>query len=158
MTYHAWEPLDTALMDFHSGMENAEVQVSQSPGEPSTLPAWIFFRQFSEFREVEQFALSLCEGKVLDIGAGAGCHSLYLQEDKMEVTAMEIMQNACRIMLDLGIRSVIHADFFKAEPITKFDTLLLMMNGIGIAGTPEGYRRFLRLAREWLNPTGIIFV
>jgi predicted TPR repeat methyltransferase len=103
--------------------------------------------------QLEQSALKLCEGKVLDIGAAAGCHSLVLQEKGLDVTALEISELCCSVMQKRGIRKVICKDFYRYEN-DKYDTLLMLMNGIGIAGTIERLDILLKIASSLLNSGG----
>ena len=120
------------------------------------MPVDIFFRDEEDMPELEQLALNLCRGKVLDIGAGVGSHTLLLQK-KLDATALEISEIACRIMQQRGVKKVVHQDFFGYQE-EKFDTLLLLMNGIGLCGDLQGLELFLQHARTLLNENGqVIF-
>jgi SAM-dependent methyltransferase len=92
-------------------------------------------------------------GKVLDIGAGAGSHSLVLQQRGLDVTALEISPLAAKVMRQRDVKNVTEADIFTYQADT-YDTLLLLMNGIGLAGTLENLKIFLKHARTLLNPGG----
>ena len=107
--------------------------------------------------ELERVAIENCRGKILDIGAAAGSHALELKRRDFDVTALEISPLACEVMEDRGVPNVICKDFFVFEG-QKFDTLLLLMNGIGISSTLTGFGDFLKKASPLLNPDGqIIF-
>ncbi len=106
---------------------------------------------------LEKLALSECSGKILDVGAAAGCHSLILQENGLDTSAMEISELCCDVMLKRDIKQIIRNDFFHYSD-KKFDTILLLMNGIGIAGNLNRLNEFLIKAGKLLNPGGkIIF-
>lgn len=107
--------------------------------------------------ELEQKALELCEGKILDIGAAAGSHALELQNRGCDVTALEISPNACEVISDRGLSQVACEDIFNFKG-GKFDTILLMMNGIGISSTVSGFKKFLKKSESLLTSGGrIIF-
>jgi SAM-dependent methyltransferase len=102
-------------------------------------------------------AVDLCRGRVLDAGAGAGCHSLHLQQRSLDVCAIDISPEAVEVMKKRGIREVHRADVFKfqAQP---FDTILMMMNGIGVVETLQGLDRFLRSVPRLLSEKGQILL
>ena len=122
-------------------------------GDIEEMPVEVFFREEEDFPELEFIALSLCDGKVLDVGAGAGAHALYLQNKKFDVTALEISQAACNIMQQRGVQKIIHNDFFSLQN-EKYDTLLFLMNGIGLAGTVDGFRNLLSHSKKILLEKG----
>jgi SAM-dependent methyltransferase len=115
----------------------------------------VYFRHPDFMPELEQLALRECRGKVLDIGAGAGSHALTLQAAGLEVTALDISPNAVAVMKDRGVEKATVADIFTYQE-GRFDTLLLLMNGIGLVGTVGGLYRFLKHARTLLSPGGQI--
>lgn len=111
------------------------------------MPVKYYFRSTGEMPELEWTALQHCRGRILDIGAGAGSHSLALQQLGQDVTALEISPLAADVIKARGVRQVLCRDFFGLTDDIQYDTLLLMMNGIGLAGTREGLQTFLRKAR-----------
>lgn len=128
-----------------------------SYGDPEEMPVDIFFRTEEDMPELELIALQHCKGKTLDIGAGAGSHALLLQQKNIPVVALDISKAAIQIMQDRGVKHAIEADISKLQS-EPFDTLLLLMNGIGITGSLDGFRTFLDQARQLLNTDGqIIF-
>jgi len=143
-----------ALYDYHAlGKLNEPLLLHSSYGDIEEMPIEVFFREEEDIPELEYIALSLCDGKVLDVGAGAGVHALYLQEKGFEVDAMEISETACKIMEKRGVKNIIHADFFDFKD-QKFDTLLFLMNGIGIAETLDGFKKLLQHAKSILTDKG----
>lgn len=117
------------------------------------MPIDIFFRGEDDFPEQELIALALCDGKVLDIGAGVGSHTLYLQENGMEVIALEQSTAACQIMSKRGVKNIINEDIFLYEK-DQYDTLLLLMNGIGLVENVQGLKDFFEHSKKILKPGG----
>jgi len=144
-----------ALLDHYYFQSNAKLWLYNNYGHPEEMPVDVFFRDEEEMPDLELLALSLCKGKILDIGAGVGSHALVLQNRGADITALEISSAACGIMHERGVKTCIHADIL-AFGGQKFDTLLLLMNGIGLSGDLEGLRNLLRHAKTLLNPEGIL--
>ncbi len=145
-----------ALHDYLIGNTDAEIILHNTYGAPEQMPVAVFFREKQDLAPLEKKALALCSGTVLDIGAGAGAISVILQE-KLTVTALEISSDACEIGKQLGLRHVINGDIWKLQGQT-FDTLLMLMNGIGIVGKLRKLTPFLRHLRTLLNPGGQIIL
>ncbi len=143
----------TALKDQFVHGEAATLWLHNSYAEAEEMPLDIFFRTEEEMPEMELLALEHCRGRILDIGAGAGSHALALQRLQKEVTALDISEMAVQIMKERGVNSAIAADIgsFHAD---RYDTLLLLMNGIGLTGTLEGFRQFLQQAQALLKDDG----
>lgn len=142
-----------ALADYQAGKTDVPLLLHNSYGEAEEMPVDVFFRTPDDFTELEVIALSLCDGKTLDVGAGAGSHALYLQEKGMDVATLEISPLACGIMRQRGVARVIHADIFGFAG-ERFDTLLLLMNGIGLAGDLDSLAGFLERCKGLLNEGG----
>lgn len=142
-----------ALQDFFDGKQEHQLWLNNNYGEPEEMPVEVFFRPEAEMPEAESLALHLCRGKVLDIGAGAGSHALVLQEQNFEVTALELSPGAAAVMQKRGVKTVVQQDVFHYKT-EKFDTLLLLMNGIGLTQNLTGLDRFLQHAKQLLLPGG----
>ncbi|MGD2216584.1 MAG: class I SAM-dependent methyltransferase [Gemmatimonadales bacterium] len=149
------EPHARALSDFFGGDRSASIIVHNSMGEHEELPVAVFFRAPEEFFPFERAALRLCRGRILDVGAGTGVHALYLQDRGFEVCAIDVLPEAVEIMRSAGVRDARLADVWEFED-EPFDTILMMMNGIGILGTLEGLDRFLGEVPPLLRPDGQI--
>ncbi len=149
--------LDQALWDYHRGDLDAVIQLKTAGG--LTQEVWIesFFRDLEDLPPQESMALALCRGKVLDLGAGTGSHSWLLQEQGIPVWALDRSAVAVVIMQERGVQQIIHTDIFTFEG-QRFDTLLLLMNGIGLVQTLTGLDQFLRLAHGWIHPGGQILL
>ncbi len=121
--------------------------------ETEEMPIDYFFRAPAHFPEIEQYALSMCRGKVLDVGAGTGVHASYLQQQGQRVTTLEISTAGVHIQRERGLHQVVHGDYHDYEG-RGFDTVLLLMNGVGVCGTIAGLHSLLRQAQRWLSPAG----
>lgn len=148
------DPLGKAVIDFYETENNASIIVESNIAEDDVIPVSYLFRKESELPKLEKTALKHCQGKVLDVGAAAGCHSLILQKNSINVTAIEISEICCKVMEQRGIQQVLNENFFSHRG--KYDTLLCLMNGIGISGTIVGLDKFLNKAYELLNPGGML--
>ncbi|MFT6969609.1 MAG: SAM-dependent methyltransferase [Roseivirga sp.] len=142
-----------ALKDYQSGVEDQSLILNTSYGEAEEMPVWYFFRGYEEMPEMEQMALSIADGDILDIGAGAGCHALVLQQMNKEVTAIDTSEVAVEIMQNDGLKRAVKADFFEYQG-GQYDTMIMLMNGIGLVGTLDGFRQFLNHAKKLLKPEG----
>ncbi|CAH0535274.1 hypothetical protein VST7929_02902 [Vibrio stylophorae] len=143
-----------ALLAYEYGMKDAHLQV-ESEGGISMLPVALFFRD-SEYYELDRIALAHCKGKILDMGAGAGIHSLKLQQTGANVTAMDVSLGACEVMKKRGVKRVMHGDLFHLSTSCHFDTWILLGRSIGAVGSIDGFKQFLKMASKQLNPRGRI--
>jgi len=143
-----------ALYDFHVlGELKDKLLLHSSYGDIEEMPIEVFFRDETDFPELEHIALALCDGDVLDVGAGVGSHALYLQDKGFQVDALEISESACSIMKQRGVQNTLRNDFFTLQK-GNYDTLLFLMNGIGLAGTVTGLRELLRHSKKLLSDKG----
>lgn len=149
----ALDVLGQALDDHFQGHRGDQLLTHTSYGGTEEMPVEEFFRQPIDFPELEHIALSLCDGRVLDVGAGAGSHALFLQKRGMDVTALERSPLACEVMRSRGVKQVVSADFFEYSA-ERYDTLLFLMNGIGVAGTIDGLKTLLSHCKTLLNGGG----
>ncbi|WP_411272972.1 class I SAM-dependent methyltransferase [Daejeonella sp.] len=145
-----------ALQDFHQFGESGKLWLHNNYGKPEEMPVEVFFRSEDEISELEEFALSLSKRSILDIGAGVGAHSLILQGYAQDITALEISSAACEIMKSRGVKKVIHGDIFTAQK--QYDTLLLLMNGIGLCGDMNGLNTLLPHLKTLLKKDGQILL
>lgn len=145
-----------ALTDLYETGEADTLWLYNSYGEPEEMPLEFFFRDDEDMPVLELQALHMCEGKVLDIGAGVGSHALLLQAFNIDVTAIDISASGVKIMKDRGVKKALLQDVFTYRE--KFDTILMLMNGIGLTGTLSGFKDFLIKIKELLLPGGqVIF-
>ena len=140
-----------ALHDYYY-RRNHKLLLYNNYGPKEEMPIALFFRDMEKMPTIETKAMSLCKGKVLDIGAGVGSHALILQKQGIDVT-IERSALAVEIMKKRGVRKAIAGDIFALADM-KFDTLLLLMNGIGLVGNLDGLKYFLQHAKTLLLPGG----
>ena len=145
--------LGHALHDYSLGHRGSPLLTHTSFGGVEEMPIAEFFRSPVDFPELEHIALSLCDGKVLDVGAGAGSHALFLQKRGMDITALERSPLGCEVIRSRGVEKVVSADFFEYRG-PRYDTLLFLMNGIGIAGSLERLPTLLSHCETLLTPGG----
>ena len=147
-----WRPYERVMRDYFHGKTDASIVVYDD-FERDEARIEYFFRDESGFSPVDQLAVDLCRGRVLDVGAGSGCHSLVLQQRGLEVVALETMPEVQAILRARGVRDVRPGSIFGFAGET-FDTVLMMMNGLGIAETLRGLEALLEHARSLLRPGG----
>ncbi len=146
-----------ALLDYYLGDSENPLVLHNKFSKPDSLELDGYFFKADELDDFDLIALSFCEGKILDIGAAAGRHSLYLQQEGMEVYALDISHHCCELMKKNGVKNIIHQNIF--DPMDqKFDTLFMLMNGIGITGNVPGFRSFLNRAKSLISESGILIV
>jgi SAM-dependent methyltransferase len=154
MDVSAWQPHEAAMTSFHRGKHEAVIVVYDD-FERDEVPVSYFFRSPDQFPPLEVTALNLCRGRVLDVGAGSGCHSLVLQSRGLDVTAIEILPGLVEILRERGVRDARQASWMDVDA-GQFDTVLLMMNGLGLAETLSGLRGFLDDVRRLIRRGGQI--
>lgn len=149
--------LGSALLDFENKQELGELIISAKDVEDEVMDISYYFRLYKQMPELEKVALENCKGKVLDIGAGAGSHSLYLQNKGMDIFSLDISPGAIEVMKKRGLKHTL-SDDIKNLKNEKFDTILLLMNGIGISANLDSLPNFITHLFSFLNPGGqIIF-
>ena len=145
--------LGTAMHDYYFKNDPKKLWIYNNYGEPEEMPVKIYFRDEKRMPKLEQMALRLCKGTVLDVGAGVGSHALALQEKSYDVTAIDVSPKAVEVMNQRGVKETIIGDVFLYQKQT-FDTLLLMMNGIGFTGNTNNLRLFLQHSKTLINKGG----
>ncbi|MAU26513.1 MAG: SAM-dependent methyltransferase [Muricauda sp.] len=146
-----------ALLDYLEGNDRENIKTNSSVAGKDLMPLSYLFRAFEEMPLLEQKALELCKGSVLDIGCGAGPHSLWLQNHGFKVTALDSSKGAIDTCRSLGIEKTVHCGVLDYSG-TTFDTLLLLMNGIGIVGRLALLVTYLEHFKKLLNPGGQVLM
>lgn len=136
------DAMGKAIADFHKGRRDGKLIVLSPMFEEDEIPVTTLFRAFKDMPKMEQKALKMAKGKTLDVGAGSGCHSLWLQDKGIDVTAIDISPYSIETMKERGIVNVREQDFFTLEE--KYDTILMLMNGIGIVGSLDKLPDFFK--------------
>lgn len=148
------DPIGEAIKTYAATKKPGDIVVSSDICEDDIIPLEVLFRSLDEMPELEQEALNLAKGKVLDVGAGAGIHALELMDRGLSVEAIDLSPGAVEYMLSKGIKARTQ-NFFDLKD-EKYDTLLMLMNGIGIAGKLSNLEKTLRHAKSLLNKGGRI--
>ncbi|MFS4482085.1 class I SAM-dependent methyltransferase [Hyunsoonleella sp. 2307UL5-6] len=145
-----------ALLDYHNGNYSEDIITSTNISDEDVLPLPYLFRDFKNMPKIEQQALQLAKGNILDVGCGAGSHSLYLQHKGHTVKAIDVSKGAITVAKKRG---VLHAEPKSLLNETDtFDTILLLMNGTGIFQEMKQVSKYLKHLKRLLNPNGQILI
>ena len=151
------DPIGRAVYDYQFNSINEPIIVHADDFDDDSIDTSYLFRTYRQMPALEKKALSLCRGTILDIGACAGAHSVYLHEKGFDVTSIETSALCCQVLQSRNLKNVINQDIFRFNS-QKFDTILLLMNGTGIAGTLDGLDVLLHHLKSLLNPGGQILI
>ncbi len=151
------DPYGKACFDYFKGERNIFLKFKSEIAELEDLPVEYLFRTLEKMPEIEQKALAMAKGNILDAGAGAGSHCLELQAKDKQVTALEISPLLCQLMKARGVESVVNADVFNFRK-TGYDTILFLMNGVGICETMDGLKKLLIHLKSCLASGGQILI
>ena len=145
-----------ALQDYFNNNYTENLITSTNISGEDELPLPYLFRSYSEMPKLEQKALTLAKGSVLDVGCGSGSHSLYLQEKGLDVTAIDISKGAVAVAKKRGVSHVEHKDIL--DEANTFDTIILLMNGTGIFQEASQVSKYLNHLKSLLKPNGQILI
>jgi len=149
--------IGTALLDYQSGDFSENITTYSSVAGKDLMELSWLFRTYDEMPLIEQTALQLCEGLVLDVGCGAGGHTLYLQENSFKVKAIDISKGAVETCIERGIKNVEVQNILNLEN-EKYDTVLALMNGTGLCGKLDNLEKFLLHLKSLLTKKGQILI
>ena len=143
-----------AIAGYYKEKDETPITVHSPDFENDEIPVTYLFRDFEEMPKLEQEALKLCKGSILDVGCGAGSHALYLQNEReLEVKAIDTSSGAIEIAKERGLNNAVVQDFYKISS-ERFDSILMLMNGTGIIGKLDNINDFLQHCHELLNDNG----
>ena len=146
------DPMGRAIAEYYKTGKASKLRVFSPMFEEDEIPLTTLFRNYKSMPKIEQRALDMSEGRILDVGAASGCHSLVLQDRGLDVTAIDISPLSVETMKERGVKKVLEQDFFTLEG--QYDTILMLMNGIGIVGSLERIPEFFKLLDKTLAPGG----
>ena len=147
--------LGKAILEFYKSDVQDRLYIIDKDGYKEEMQTGMYFRSFDDMPYLEQLALECCRGRILEVGSGAGSHALILQDDGFDVTALEISPLATIVAKERGVAKTVCQDIFLFDE-NGYDTILLLMNGIGLVSTIAGLHEFLELARGILSFDGQI--
>lgn len=157
MTDKQKDPMGQAIYDYFEKGVAGKLRVFSPDFEEDEIPVETLFRELDEMPKIEQKALELARGKILDVGAGSGCHSLELQKMGKSVKAIDISELSVEVMKESGVENAAVEDFFEIKG-EKFDTVLMLMNGAGIVGTIDRLPEFFEHLKNILAPGGQVLM
>ena len=152
------DPMGQAIFDFQKSGKSKRLWVFSDISEKDEIPVNYLFRNYNHMPVIEQQALKACKGRILDVGAAAGSHSLWLNKKGFDVTSIDISDLAVQTMQKRGLKKVECVDFYKITTKSKYDTILFLMNGAGIAGLLKSLPILLKKCRKLLNEDGQILI
>lgn len=153
----AGDPMGAAIYDYHKNGKAGKLVVRSSMFDDDEIPVADLFRDFADMPALERAALQLAGGRILDVGAGAGCHSLALQQMGKEAVAIDISPLSVQVMKERGIDAR-QVDFFDPDFNERFDSILMLMNGTGIMGNLDNAKPFFQALKRLLNPGGKVYI
>lgn len=151
------DPIGQAIYHYFHYNDNTPIKVNTNITEGEELPVSHLFRKYPKMPFLEKEALRLVKGKVLDVGAGSGAHSLYLQNNGFDITSIDVSELSCEIMKEQGLKNVMCDDIWTFEA-DGYDTIIFMMNGIGLVKNLEGLKVFLEYIKSFLSSDGQILL
>lgn len=152
------DPMGAAIAEYHRTGRAGTLRVFSSQFDEDEIPVAQLFRTIDEMPSIEQRALAMARGKILDVGAGSGCHALALQAMGKEVTAIDISELSVEVMRERGVEDARAVDLYDERFVERYDTILLLMNGSGIIGNLDGMERFFFRMKQLLKPGGCIYM
>lgn len=152
------DPMGAAIADYFTHHKADKLRVFSSQFDEDEIPANQLFRPYNEMPELEQTALQMAKGSILDVGAGSGCHAIALQEMGKDVCAIDISPRSVEVMEKRGIKNVRQINLFDEHFLETFDTILMLMNGSGIIGKLENMPAFFQKMKQLLRPGGYILM
>lgn len=152
------DPMGAAIYDFFNQKRADRLRVFSSQFDEDEIPVKQLFRSFQTMPVIERTALQLATGRILDIGAGSGCHALALQTMEKEVCAIDISPLSVEVMKKRGVNDARLVNLFDETFTETFDTILMLMNGSGIIGKLSNMPDFFLRIKRMLRPDGCILM
>ncbi len=153
----AQDVLGSAIDAYFLNSDDTPIRVFINKNEEPEMYPSVFFRSYKNMLKYEKISLRECKGRVLDLGCGAGCHALYLQKKGVEITAVEISKKSAKVAAARGVEKVINEDWRNLS-LKNFDTVLVLMNGMGLAESPAELKLMFKKLKSFLSKNGSILI
>ena len=151
------DPMGAAIYDYHKTGKADTLVVRSSMFDDDEIPVADLFRTFKDMPRLEQIALEMAQGRILDVGAGSGCHSLELLKMGKEAVAIDISPLSVNVMLERGVPAR-QVNFYDPAFEDRFDTVLMLMNGTGMIGNLDNIGQFFERLKALLQPEGCVLI
>lgn len=153
------DPMGTAIADYYArASRGASLYVYSQQFDRDEIPLKTLFRNEADMPALERAALALASGRVLDVGAGSGCHALLLQERGFSVTALDISPLSVETMIKRGVKDARLVNLFDPCFAETYDTIFMLMNGAGIVGEVANMSLFFQRLKLILRPGGCVLL
>jgi len=149
--------MGSAMENYFKKNDNTPIRVFINKSEEPEMHPSVFFRTYRSMLKYEKIALKVASGKILDLGCGAGCHALYLQNKGRDVTAVELSKKSASVAMSQGVTKLLIEDWRNLN-LKNFDTILVLMNGMGLAESPTDLKVMFRKLKSFLSKTGSILI
>jgi SAM-dependent methyltransferase len=151
------DPMGAAIHDYYHTGKAEVLRVFSSEFEEDEIPVEDLFREYDDMPLLEQVALDLAEGSVLDVGAGSGCHSIALKQMGKAAVAIDISALSVNVMKERGLDARL-VDFYDESFTERFNTVIMLMNGTGIIGYLDNISAFFKRLDDLLAPGGSVLI
>lgn len=151
------DPMGAAIYDYYVNGKASTLVVHSSMFDDDEIPVESLFRSLEEMPELERIALEEAQGRILDVGAGSGCHSMALRKLGKSAMAIDISPLSVEVMKRRGLDAR-QVNLFDGSFTERFDTILMLMNGTGIVGTLDNMPAFFERMKQLLAPGGCILI
>jgi SAM-dependent methyltransferase len=154
----AHDAFGRAILDHHEGRRGWELLLERDDGSigPADVQPEDFFLPHAAWPSWERAAIARAQGSVLDLGAGAGRHSLHLQGLGNRVTAVDVSPGCVAVCRARGIADVRLVDLRTLTPGERWDSILLMCGNLGLGGDLQPSLRLLSTLADLTNEGGLL--
>lgn len=144
------------LMACYNGSDVSET-VERDDGSTNTIFAQAYFSDYTNWHPIEQKAMDFVNGRVLDVGCGAGRHSLYLQKKGFDVLGIDVSPIAIEVckLRGLAKAKALSLDDIDFKP-NSFDTIIMMGNNFGLFGSFSKARKLLKIFYKMTSEGALI--
>lgn len=134
-----------ALLDQLEGRGGFEIIEREDGFVWVSSPIADYFYHHPLWPSEQKRAMQHVRGRVLDIGCGAGSHSLYLQGKKdVDVVGIDVSPGAVEVCRRRGVRDVRQLSIAQVNAsLGTFETILMLGNNFGLLENAESARRTL---------------